>query len=120
MACPLRETLKVREIELTRRPAVAASPLEAFPAYEALTILKPLTSLTSGRLAPAVIVVHHDEPGHTAADFLVDAVHGLQLLPNAADAVVERRKNAVMPVSGEVELGIDAVASRDGGARSRR
>src|SRR5262245_47818616 len=51
---------------------------------------KALDLLEQGQVRPAVAVMQDDQPVQVAADLRIDAIHGLQLFPDAADAVGQR------------------------------
>src|SRR4051794_20060622 len=62
---------------------------------------------------PSLDVVQDDEPVEVAAEFVIHSVDSLELLPNAADGVVERHKDAVVVVAGELAARIDAIPGND-------
>jgi hypothetical protein len=67
---------------------------------------------------PAVAVMQDDQPAEVAGDFLVDAIDRLELVPDAADRVGERRVDAVVIVTANVALGINAIAGDDDSPRA--
>src|SRR5579872_5938836 len=62
---------------------------------------------------PAFDVVQNNEAAQIASEFVIHLVDRLELLPDAADGVVERHVNAVVVVAGELAARVDAVARDD-------